>query len=170
MRFPTVRGSNLLREKIELPAGFEGELNVVLVAFQQWQQRLVDTAIQQRLIGAIGAGSDLALSTRYALTEAGRNAARDALDRNMNILARTFVNEGMRAGIPDPKARERTITLYLDKPAFRETLDLPVEDDIYVLLVDREGDVVWRASGAFAPDKGESLRSAVQSQLTPLLV
>jgi energy-coupling factor transporter ATP-binding protein EcfA2 len=48
-------------------------------------QRLVDTAIQQRLIGATGASSDLALSTRYALTEAGRNAARDALDQSLYI-------------------------------------------------------------------------------------
>lgn len=43
MQFPDVSGSNLLRQKLELPAGFEGELNVVLIAFQQWQQRLVDT-------------------------------------------------------------------------------------------------------------------------------
>ena len=156
MRFPTVRGSNLLREKIELPAGFEGELNVVLVAFQQWQQRLVDTWIP--------------FVQELEATHPGVYYYELPTIRNMNILARTFVNEGMRAGISNPKARERTITLYLDKPAFRETLDLPVEDDIYVLLVDGEGDVVWRASGAFAPDKGESLRSAVQSQLTPLLV
>jgi energy-coupling factor transporter ATP-binding protein EcfA2 len=60
-----------LAERIKLPR---------LVA-----QRLVDTAIQQRLIGATGASSDLALSTRYAPTEAGRNAARDALDQNLYI-------------------------------------------------------------------------------------
>jgi energy-coupling factor transporter ATP-binding protein EcfA2 len=45
-------------------------------------QFLIEIAVQQRLIGATGAASDLALSTRYALTEAGRNAARDALDQN----------------------------------------------------------------------------------------
>ncbi len=48
-------------------------------------QRLVEIAVQQRLIGATSASSDLALSTRYALTEAGRNAARDALDQNLYI-------------------------------------------------------------------------------------
>ena len=35
------------------------------------------------LIGATGATSDLALSTRYALTEAGRNAAREALEQSL---------------------------------------------------------------------------------------
>jgi predicted ATPase with chaperone activity len=46
-------------------------------------QRLVEIAVQQRLIGAIGATSDLALSTRYALTETGRNAAREALEQSL---------------------------------------------------------------------------------------
>lgn len=48
-------------------------------------QLLVEIAVTQRLIGATGASSDLALSTRYALTEAGRNAARDALDQNLYL-------------------------------------------------------------------------------------
>jgi hypothetical protein len=72
----------------------------------------------------------------------------------------------MRAGIPDPIARDRTITLYLDKGAFRQALELPHEDNIYVLLVDREGTVVWRASGAFTTDKGESLERAIQDEAT----
>ena len=48
-------------------------------------QLLVEIAVTQRLIGATGASNDLALSTRYALTEAGRNAARDALDQNLYL-------------------------------------------------------------------------------------
>lgn len=48
-------------------------------------QQLIDDAIRQRLIGATGATSDLALSTHYALTEAGRNAAREALDQSLYL-------------------------------------------------------------------------------------
>jgi hypothetical protein len=48
-------------------------------------QSLIDAAVQQRLIGATGASSDLALSTRYALTEAGRNTAREALEQSLYI-------------------------------------------------------------------------------------
>ena len=83
--------------------------------------------------------------------------------QRLNALARTFINEGMRAGIPDPVARERTITLYLDKNAFRQALQLPDEDDIYVLLLDRQGQVLWRTEGAFTPEKGDSLAAAVQA-------
>jgi hypothetical protein len=83
--------------------------------------------------------------------------------QRLNVLARTFINEGMRAGIPDPTARERTITLYLDKAAFREALQLPGEDDIYVLLLDRQGQVLWRTEGSFASEKGDSLTAEVQA-------
>lgn len=48
-------------------------------------QQLVEDAVRQRLIGATGATSDLALSTHYALTEAGRSAAREALDQSVYL-------------------------------------------------------------------------------------
>jgi hypothetical protein len=67
----------------------------------------------------------------------------------------------MRAGIPDPKARDRTVTLYLDKQDFRKTLDMPDEDRIYVLLVSKDGEVLWRARGDYSADKEGSLRAAI---------
>jgi hypothetical protein len=48
-------------------------------------QQLIEDAIHQRFIGATGASSDLALSTRYALTEAGRNAAKEALEQSLYL-------------------------------------------------------------------------------------
>jgi hypothetical protein len=40
--------------------------------------------------------------------------------RALNAFSKFFINEGMRAGIPNPKSRERTITLYLEKDDFRQ--------------------------------------------------
>lgn len=148
MRFPTVRGSNLLRQTVTLPDDLEGELNLLLVAFQRWHQQWVDTWLPlARQLEA--AHPDLRY---YELPTIQR----------MNVLSRTFINEGMRAGIPDPVARERTITLYLDKAAFREALNLAHEDTIYVLLVDRQGQVLWRAEGALTPEKGATLVGAIE--------
>ena len=48
-------------------------------------QQLIEDSIHQRFIGATGASSDLALSTRYALTEAGRNAAKEALEQSVYL-------------------------------------------------------------------------------------
>jgi hypothetical protein len=148
MQFPSVTGSNLQRRKLDLPEGFEGELNLVLIAFQQWHQSQVDTWIP------------LARQLEEA-HPALRYYELPTIQR-LNALARTFINEGMRAGIPDPVSRERTITLYVDKTAFKQALQLPREDDIYVLLLDREGRVLWRAEGILTQEKGESLAAAVQ--------
>jgi hypothetical protein len=148
MQFPTVTARNLLRHQVTLPDDFEGEWNVLLIAFQQRQQSLIDTwlpFVQQ-------------------LEQTGQGVVFYELPviQRLNMLARTFINEGMRAGIPDRLARERTITLYIDKAVFRQTLGLPHEEDIYVLLVDRQGRVLWRSQGAFTPEKGEALAQAVQ--------
>ena len=67
----------------------------------------------------------------------------------------------MRRGIPDRKARERTITLYLDKKPFCEALGIEDQKKIYEFLVDRKGRVLWRAEGIFEDAKGASLRSVL---------
>jgi hypothetical protein len=76
-------------------------------------------------------------------------------------LYKIFLNEGMRAGIPNQKTRERTITLYLDKADFRRALDMPDEDHIYILLVDRQGNEFFRARGPYGPPAEASLRQAL---------
>jgi hypothetical protein len=152
MQFPSVTGSNLRRQKLNLPQDFQGELNLVFVAFQQWHQTQVD--------------SWLPCARQLEETHSGLLHYELPTIERRNALARTFINEGMRAGIPDPVARERTITLYLDKNAFRQALELPTEDDIYVLLLDRQGQVLWWAEGAFTPEKGDSLAVAVRRGAT----
>lgn len=147
MQFPTVSGKNLERNSFQVPGDLDGALNVLLIAFQRWHQSLVDTWVPflQQIEEEHGAVRYYELPTI----------------QQMNPFSRIFINEGMRAGIPDPTARERTITLYLDKEAFREALDLPHEEDIFVLLVDRKGQVLWRASGGLTSEKAESLMSAI---------
>src|SRR5271157_276536 len=43
MQFPTVRGSNLLRQNVQIPADLGGQLNLLFVPFQQWQQMEVNS-------------------------------------------------------------------------------------------------------------------------------
>jgi hypothetical protein len=71
----------------------------------------------------------------------------------------------MRAGIPNPKTRERTITLYLDKAEFRAALDMKDEEHIYILVVDRQGNEFFRLRGQYNRQGETALRQAL-SQLT----
>jgi len=144
MTFPTVSGSNLLREKLTLPRDFQGRFNLVFIPFEQWQQMEVDSwmTLAKELEEQF---DDLVY---YELPTI----------QSRNILYKTFINEGMRAGIPDPKTRERTITLYLDKSDFRAALDMKDEEHIYILLVDRQGKEFSRRRGPYSRDGEAALR------------
>ena len=147
MRFPSVEGNNLAGRRFRLPSDFEGRLNVVVVAFEMEHQADVDTWVP--LLKRVAAADPTV--RYYELPTIWR----------MNPVRQWFIDSGMRMGIPDPKTREATITLYLDRPAFCQALGLPHTRSIYVLLVDQAGEVLWRESGRFIEAKGESLTQAL---------
>jgi predicted transcriptional regulator len=68
----------------------------------------------------------------------------------------------MRAGIPNQATREKTITLYIDKKALRRALEIPNEETIWVLVLDKQGNVLWRTEGAYSQEKGEALLNTIQ--------
>jgi hypothetical protein len=142
--FPVVTGTNLMRVEFEFPRDFEGKYNLLFIPFQQWQQREVNTWIPaaQQLEREEPSLIYYELPTIYELP----------------ALSRTFINEGMRAGIPDQTSRERTVTFYLDKETFKNALGITAEQSITVMLVDQEGNILWREGGEFAPEKLESLQ------------
>ncbi len=151
MQFPTVSGDDLLRRRITVPSGLEGRLNLLLIAFQRWHQDLID--------GWLPAVAQL--ESRHP----GLRHYELPVLPNMGWLSRTFVNEGMRAGIPDQQTRAATITLYIDKSTFMEALELPGDHTIYVLLLDSDGNVLWREAGAFEAGKGQAMAEAVAAAM-----
>ena len=149
MRFPAVSGSNLKRARLALPQDFEGDINLVFIAFQQWQQNQVDTWIP--------------FARQLEQFVPGVRYYELPTIRRLNPLARTFINEGMRAGIPDQKARERTITLYIDTEEFRQATAIPGKNEVHTMLVNRNGDILWRTTGTFDEEKGKGLEQAIRA-------
>ena len=148
--FPIVSGNNLNREGFEFPRDFAGNYNLVIIPFQQKQQLIVNTWIPfaQEVEGSIPGFVYYELPTIYELP----------------TLSRTFINEGMRAGIPDELSRQRTITLYLDKQIFKDDLQITSEDEIYLFLVDRTGEILWSEKGAYTQEKASSLIAFLEEQ------
>ena len=151
--FPTVHGSNLNRRAFNLPGDFESERNLVIVAFQRDQQAIVDTWTAP-IRGLLARYPDLRF---YELPTISRG----------NPLFRAWLDGAMRGGIPDRQSREQTITLYLDKVAFRQALGLPHEDTIYVLLVDRAGRVFWRGEGEYSAQLAAELERVLARGAQP---
>lgn len=148
MTFPRVEGRNLENRRFMLPGDFEARLNVVVVAFRREQQADVDTWLP-RLRQLVSERRDL---RAYELP---------TLNRGYRLM-RGFIDGGMSRGIPDKLTREATITVYIDKGPFKRSLRITAEDQIVTLLVTREGKVLWRADGPFAPDLSEELDAALR--------
>ena len=151
--FPTVKGSNLSGNKFTLPEDFEGELNLVMVAFLREQQALVDTWIMP----ADSLEKNFDGFVYYEFPTISR----------LNPVSRWFINQGMRAGIPNPKARARTITLYIDKESFKRELEIPTEQTIYIFLVDRMGRLLWRSDGEYTSAKAMELEQHIVQAIGP---
>ena len=149
--FPHVSGYNLEGRRYHLPGDLEGEVNLLFIPFQRWHQDWVDgwMPAAQRLKAAY-----LGLQVYEVPTLPA-----------MNRFARMGIDLGMKMGIPDRAVREATITLYLDKDAYRRALEITSEETIYLMLVTRAGDILWRAEGPYAPATAEALVQALAEHL-----
>lgn len=143
MKFPTVAGSNLSGKRYNLPQDFEGKYNVAITVYQRFQQTNVDSwgPLLERLAQKYPELRYYELPTLP----------------NYGWLQRNFIDGGMRGGIPDKVVRARTITLYLDVLKFNAALGLATTNDVYILLIDQQGNVVWQTNGDYTLQKGDVL-------------
>lgn len=149
-QFPEVSGKNLKRKKLTFPAGFPARYTVVLMAFYRQQQADIDTWMP--------------FASQIEKEYEDLAYVEFPVVYKMGPLGQFMLNEGMRAGIPDPKARERTITLYVDKANFLGQMGISSQEEIQVLLVETGGNILFRQSGRFTPEKGQSLVDALEQE------
>ncbi|MHB1021450.1 MAG: hypothetical protein ACYC46_10575 [Acidobacteriaceae bacterium] len=147
--FPALQATNLARQPMQLPQDFAGKRNLLLIAFTREQQRDVDSWIP----AARKLEQQYPELRYYELPTLARN----------NPLFRWWVNSAMRSGIPEEQARERTITLYLDKKNFRRKLGIANEKQISVLLIDASGKVLARTTGSYTPQKQDDFVKILNS-------
>jgi hypothetical protein len=150
-KFPALDSETLEKQAVRLPQDFQGERNLLLIAFKREQQKDIDTWLMQ-----MKRFEDIDKGFRYYEIP--------AIER-MNRFMRWFISTGMRTGIPDVKARERTITLYIDKEPFKKSLQITDEKKIYAVVVDRSGTVLWRATGPYDEANGKSLQEFLEKSL-----
>jgi hypothetical protein len=145
--FPAIRASNLNGRPFDLPADLEGERNLVIVAFQREQHALVESWLPT-IANVLARYADLRF---YELPTIRRG------DPHF----RAWLDGAMRSGVADRQARDHTITLYLDKAAFREALGLPHEDTIYLLVLGCGGQVLWRGEGEHTAQRANELEQVL---------
>lgn len=129
--FPTVTADDLNGISKTLPAGLPGDPTIVFIAYKRNQQADVDSWVTML-------GLD---------PERGAEYVELPVVGGMTKMMRGFVDNGMRSGITNTAARARTITLYEDASDINAPLGFEGRDMIRVLVVKRDGTVLWSTSG-----------------------
>lgn len=151
--FPQINGANLNGKNFNLPIDFSGKFNIIAIGFEREHQDAINTWIPslQKIID-----SNKNLSIKFyelpVIYELGR-------------FSRAWINNGMRLGIRDSQARDRTITIFTNRDKFFEILNMQ-GDKIYLLLLNNNGKILWRCDGEMTKDKLNLLEKTLNSYKT----
>jgi hypothetical protein len=138
---PSISAETLSERVLTLPQDLPGEKSLVLMAFEQAQQKNIDSWINGLNLKS---GSIAWIETPVIEPK--------------NRLFRAFIQGGMRRGIPEVKDRDRTITLFTPRTAFMSAMGLPAEfNTIYAVVVDRAGNTLAYATGDYSAEKAKNL-------------
>ena len=146
-KFPLMSGINLDGIKHDLPKDFAGELNLVSIGFEREHQEAINTWI--------------AVADEITKNNSKIKFYEVPLIYELGGFSRAWVNNGMRLGIQDKIARERTITVYTNRDKFFEIMDMK-GDKIYTLLLDKDGKILWRSEGLANQKNIESLQKILK--------
>jgi hypothetical protein len=161
VRFAGGRGRALDGTRYALPSELPGERTVVILAFRQHHQSDVDRWIE------------LAVELGVPASPLGRAQPMDTAVIEVPLLRRAWlplrraIDGGMAAGIADPVVLARTITVYADPMAFLRACGLETPDagaQVEVMLVGRDGTILWATRGAPGPDARSVLAAALADQ------
>ena len=154
--FPRLETRDLDGREVTLPAGLPGEWNVVIVAFRRQQQELVDSWVPW-------------LEERAATIPGLRFVELPAIGLQWQP-ARPVIDGGMAAAILDQQTRRRTLTVYTDLRRVTGPLGIGDRGTIWLLLVDRAGQVRWRGSGGWDAVTAAALAAALAELTGPAAV
>lgn len=142
--FPSVTVYDLEGEVHSFPQEFKGYHTLMLIAFKHEQQALLNPW----LVGTVGLAKEFPKFKVVEMPTIERSSA----------AFRAMVNNGMRSGISEEDARRRTMTLYVNKREFLESIGIKDEGKVYALLVNEHGVIVWRRDGDYSQTLLDELR------------
>ncbi len=150
--FPKLTADNLQKATMHLPNDFKGRKNLLIVTFEREQQKEADTwlPVAKQLLQEKPEPD----FSYYELPVLPRR----------DILYRWWLNSAMRSAMPDQDGWAHTVPLYTDKDSFKEKLQISTEQTISLLLVDKDGTILWRTTGPLNDGKKKALMDVLGIQ------
>lgn len=144
--FPAITAYRLDKQKIVLPSGLEGQTNLLILSFEEEQKRDADSWMP-----AAQALQHSNFQFRYYSTP---------VFVRENFVFRWWETASLRNDQTDPETLHWIVPLFVERGPFLNSLGIANAKQVAVLLVDRQGQVLWRALGAMTEDKRASLMAA----------
>ncbi len=145
--FPTISGENLQGQAFALPADFTGDPVLVIVPFDETQQRQ--------------ASSWLPLAKELAAAHEGFSYYDVPVFPDTAAPFKVIIRAGLNVVISDEALQAITITVFLeDRDQFLAALDVPDASALQALLL-HDNRVIWRDQANIRTIKAPSLRAAV---------
>ena len=141
--FPRIEARNLEGATVLLPEAFSGSPSVVIIAFTRSHQALVDSWTPW-LDEFVEKHPSVAFYEIPTISGSWK-------------FMRRMIDGGMATAIRTPKVLKRTMTVYGDIRRITVPLGIFDRSTITVLLVTREGEVLWSHVGPFDPVAASAL-------------
>jgi hypothetical protein len=143
---PPISAADLNKKKIVWPRDLTAERTLLIIAFDRAQQAQVDGWVAGLRLKSPGAPA------WYEVP----------LINNPGGLIRSFIDGGMRRGIPSVQDRAHVVTLYGDKKALMKTMGLTNEKTVHALVVDRAGRIIAGVSSSYSAAGAATLNKALR--------
>lgn len=144
--FPPLAAYNLNKQKVVLPGGMAGTTDLLLISFAAEQQKDLD--------------SWLPAAQALQHTNFQFNYYELPVEGQENFVFRWWDTSSLKSDQNDPESWPWVAPLFVDRGKLMHQLNIPNAKQIVALLVDRQGRILWRASGAMTPEKRASLMAA----------
>jgi hypothetical protein len=142
--FPSVRGTNLSGDLVQIPERYTGKNVLLLIGYAQRAQFDIDRWI----LGALQV--DLKAEIVEVPTIAGM----------IPQMVQGFIDGGMRSGIPKSDWAS-VVTVYEDANKIIQALGNDRPQSAYVILLDKEGRIVWTSNIGYSASQVLELKKLV---------
>ena len=146
---PSFMARTLDRQAIAVPDGLPAERTLALITFQGAQKAHVDGWVRGLNLRS---DSSIAWMRMPVLNDPGSVAGRNAIETK-------FLRK-----YPADAERARLVPVFIDRDHFVRSAGLGGTDQVYAVVVNRQGAILARVEGAFDADKAQNLRETLLRQ------
>ncbi len=148
--FPTIKANTLTKEKITIPEDLNGEVNIIILAFEQKAQRIIDTWANI-ILKEYEPQENI---TYYEVP----------MISGWYLPMGSQIDNWMRGGIPE-EYHDNTATFYGNRQYIFEGLNIQDKSDCYLFVLDEKGVIHYRTAGGISPVKEKEFRKSVTDLL-----